>query len=182
MRKFSTHDRDLLGPLSVPIVLVPFLSSWIGALFLGWSLFVLVFTVWRLMGSASRSHSPVEQKGQNARFVRSLWPFALTTAALQLVPALWIGTLWALQRGTRGVLLSGLSRRALLWVQSSGLAAVLFWLILFVLVAVLLRITRRVHAWHRDATSAFNAFDTLTPAPLRVPDHSTIEELRSHAN
>lgn len=183
MRKFSTHDRDLLAPLSVPIVLVPFLSSWISALVLGWSLCVLLFTVWRLMGSASRSHSPVEQRGQETHSVRWLWSFALATTALQLVPVLWIGTLWALQGGTRGVLLFGFSRRALLWVQSSNLVAVFFWLILFFLVAVLLRITQRVHAWHHDATrSAFSTFDRLNPAPLRLPDHFTIEERHSRAD
>ncbi len=183
MRKFSTQDRELLAPLSVPIVLAPFLSSWIGALFLGWSLSVLLFTVWGLMGSASRSHSPVEQKGQNAHSMRWLWSLAAATTALQLVPVLWIGTLWALQGGTRGVLLFGFSRRALLWVQSSSLVAVFFWLILFFLVAVLVRITRRVHAWHRGATaSAGSAFDRLTPAPLRVPDSFTIEERHSRAD
>lgn len=183
MRKFSTHDRDLLGPLSVPIVLVPFLSSWISALFLGWSLCVLLFTVWRLMGSASRPHSPVEQKPQEAHSVRWLWSFALATTALQLVPALWIGTLWALQRGTRGLLLVEFSRRALQRLQSSSLAAVFFWLILFALIAVLVRFTCRVHAWHCGATaSAVSAFDRLTPGSLRIKQHFTIEERHSRAD
>jgi hypothetical protein len=183
MRKFSKQDCDLLGSLSIPTILVPFLSSWMSALCLGWSLSVLLFTVWRSIASASCMASPTARQGQNADATRRLWSFASATTALQLVPVLWIGALWALQRGTRGLLLFGLSRRVLLWLQSSSLVMVFFWLILFALVAVLLQITRRIYAWHRVATaSAIFASGALNPALLRSQRHLVIEKMHSHAN
>lgn len=43
------------------------------------------------------------------RAVRSL---AFATAALQLLPVLWLGAFWALERGTRGFLVLAFSRQA----------------------------------------------------------------------
>jgi hypothetical protein len=183
MCKFSKTHLDLPGPLSLPLLLVPWGLSWVSPFLVGWSLAAVLFTVWRLTVSLS-SHNSEAVKQDRAvdarRVVRSL---ASATAALQLLPILWLAALGALEGGTRALPVLAFSHRALLWGQSSGFAAVLFWLVLFGLVALLLRISRKAYAWHRYAASfAFPALSQWMPAPVPLQAGIATEEVHCDAD
>jgi hypothetical protein len=141
---FSTPDRELLAPLSVPILIIPFATSWISRFLLLWSLAVLLFTTWRLTRSGDWIQLPTRQQDRST-VRRVLCRLAFSTTAIDLLPALWIATLWVVERSARGLLRFDFVRQAITRAPSSSLMGVLFWLILFGLVAVLIQTSRRTY-------------------------------------
>ena len=77
MRTFSTPDRELLAPLSVPILVIPLAASWISRFTLAWSLAVLLSNAQRLARFARDGRTQIKQ-GRTAASRHVLWQLALS--------------------------------------------------------------------------------------------------------
>lgn len=149
-RIVSSHRRfTILWPLCVPLGLVPCALSLASTLLLAWSCAVLLFTVWRITQKFATSQINSQHDCPDTR--RIIRRFAWATAGIQLLPALWIAGLWALQAATRPLLSFDVTHIAF--------ADLLFWLVLFGFVCGLFRISRTLFSCHRIAAqSACRAF------------------------
>ncbi len=173
MRTFAASGGELLASLSVPILVIPFATSWISRFLLAWSLAVLFFTAWRLIRSAHRIQFPITEHDVRNTARRVFRRLAFSTSASDLLPVLWIGTLWVVEQSTRALLTFEFVRHAVERAPSSTLMGAGFWLLLFGLVAMLIRASRRACIWHLHTIDG--AFRTLISAERLAKEPLALE-------